>query len=158
MKYANDNFRTRRIADPFHRLFADGALDADIARNHALHATGERYRIDFDKTGRSTIASPDYAKPQVSCGRYDPYRDLSSGERILDKHRPFYSARNALQALGLAQLVDDILLHNRPVEVAGKAYSSRNQPQQARAAAITALVIALRVLERHYASAQARAA
>ena len=62
--------------------------------------------------------------------------------------------RRTLKAVGLRELVDAIVIYGTQVVQAGKDYGGRNQDQQARSAAITALSIGLMVLNNHYAGIQ----
>jgi len=148
-KHNNDNIRGRTI-EPFHRLYAEGLLHKNDAVNEQLFYVGQRYARSYEQAGRNSIQPPDYAKPMVSCGTYDAYRDAPIAESRIDKSRPYYEAAKALDALGLLELVEAIVIHSRPVVEVGKEYSGRKQDQQARSAAITAMGIGLLILRDHY--------
>jgi hypothetical protein len=148
-KHHNDNVKGRTI-EPFHRLYAEGLLHKVNAVNEQLFYVGQRYARSYERAGRISIQSPDYAKPIVSCGSYDSYRDVPIAESRIDRSRPYYEASKALATLGLLELVEAIVIHGRPVVEVGKEYSDRRQDQQARSAAITALGIGLLILREHY--------
>lgn len=142
--------QVRRV-EPFHRLYADGLLHKTPGQNDQLFYVGQRYAESWEKAGRVSIQSPDYSKPMVSCGSYDPYRDVPIAASRVDNSRPYYEAAKALAAIdGLCGLVEAIVIHGRPVVEAGKEFSGRNHNQQARSAAITALGIGLLILRNHY--------
>jgi hypothetical protein len=48
----NDNTPPKRRVEPFHRLYAEGALDKSTYLNNSLYACGERYRKSFDRLAR----------------------------------------------------------------------------------------------------------
>ena len=148
-KYANDNTKGRTI-EPFHRLYAEGLLHRTNAVNEQLFYVGQRYAKSYEQAGGNSIQSPDYAKPTVSCGSYDAYRDVPIAESRVDKSRLYYEAAKALDAVDLVGLVEAIVIHGRAVVEVGKEYSGRKQDQQARSAAITALGIGLMILREHY--------
>jgi hypothetical protein len=154
--HANDNAKSRKI-EPFHRLYAEGLLHKVNAVNEQLFYLGQRYARSYEQAGRNSIQSPDYAKPMVSCGSYDSYRDVPIAESRIDRSRPYYEAATALDAVDLRELVEAIVLHGRPVVEVGKEYSGRKQDQQARSTAITALGIGLLVLRNHYRASSALA-
>jgi hypothetical protein len=139
-----------RTIEPFHRLYAQGLLHKSNAVNDQLYYIGQRYAKSYEQAGRVSIQSPDYGKPMVSCGSYDAYRDVPIAESRIDRSRPYYDAAKALIALGVLEVVEGIVIHGRPVVEVGKAYSGRNQDQQARCSAITALGIGLLALRAHY--------
>jgi hypothetical protein len=136
-KHNNDNVKGCRTIEPFHRLYAEGLLHKVNAVNEQLFYVGQRYAKSYDQAGRNSIQSPDYAKPMVSCGSYDAYRDVPIAAKLL-------------KAVDLVELVEAIVIHGRPVVEVGKEYSGRKQDQQARSAAITALGIGLMILREHY--------
>jgi len=148
-KHHNDNVKGRTI-EPFHRLYAEGLLHKVNAVNEQLFYVGQRYARSYELGGRLSIKSPDYAKPLVSCGSYDSYRDVPIAESRVDRSRMYYEAASVLNALGLVELIEAIVIHGRPVVEVGKEYSGRRQDQQARSAAITALGIGLMILREHY--------
>jgi hypothetical protein len=148
LNHVNDNIK--RTIEPFHRLYAEGLLHRTDAVNSQLFYIGQRYARSYEQAGRTSIQSPDYAKPMVSSGGYDSYRDVPIAESRVDRSRLYYEAASALKTLGLVDLVEAIVIHGRPVVDVGKEYSGRKQDQQARSAAITALSIGLLVLREHY--------
>jgi hypothetical protein len=147
---ANDN---RRI-EPFHRLYADGLLHKNKATNASLFFCGERYRSDFEKARTAASASPiqavDYSRPQVSGGGFSPFKDRPASDRRIDVSRSYHEANERLDALGLREVVESIVVLGNDVVTTGREYSGRRQEQQARSAAITALSIGLRVLQLYY--------
>jgi hypothetical protein len=154
--HSNDNIKAGKI-EPFHRLYAEGLLHKVNAINEQLFYVGQRYARSYEQAGRNSIQSPDYAKPMVSCGSYDSYRDVPIAESRIDKSRPYYEAARVLDALELRGLVEAIVLHGRPVVEVGKEFTGRKQDQQARSAAITALGIGLMALRNHYRGSTALA-
>jgi hypothetical protein len=149
LNYANDNAKPRTI-EPFHRLYAQGLLHKSKPVNDQLFYIGQRYARSYEQAGRISIQSPDYAKPMVSCGSYDAYRDVPIAQALIDRSRPYYDGAKALDALGLLEVVEAIVIHSRPVVEVGKEYTGRQQEQQARCAAITALGIGLLALRAQY--------
>jgi hypothetical protein len=148
-KHDNDSIKGRTI-EPFHRLYAEGLLHKTNAVNEQLFYVGQRYARSYEQAGRVSNQSPDYAKPMVSCGSYDAYRDVPIAESRIDRSRSYYEASKVLDVVGLRELVEAVVVHGRPVVDVGKEYSGRKQDQQARSSAITALGIGLLILREHY--------
>jgi hypothetical protein len=140
----NDNIRARTI-EPFHRLYAEGLLHKSKAVNDQLFYIGQRYAKSYEQADRILIQTPEYAKPM-----YDAFRDVPITEAPIDRSRPYYDAAKVLDALGVLEVVEAIVIHGRPVVEAGKQYTGRRQDQQARCAAITALGIGLLALRGLY--------
>jgi hypothetical protein len=141
-RVANDNIKSRTI-EPFHRTFADQKLHRTPAVNTKLYYAGLRYKKSYFDAGGTLTAPPVY-----TASEYDEYRQVSR----IPKSRPYFEAAKILDDLGLRELVEAIVINGRPVVDTGKRYTyvDRNQTEQARAAATTALGIGLRVLRNHY--------
>lgn len=155
MKHANDNTPTRHIRDPFHRLFMEGMLHRHPRTNISLYDIGQRYARDFTGAGGSGIRSPNYERPVVDSGGYDPYRDVPIPDH-LNKSKLYAAAAQKLDVIEARQLVEDIIVHGMPIVEAGRKHTGRMQEQQARAAAIAVLSIALLLLRDHYMAGTAR--
>lgn len=135
---ANDN--VRHIADPFHRHWKGKLLHRDSRRNDALYYVGDRYARDWDNAGCPTSL-------EISTG-YDAVRQISFADKMAG---PYYAAAAVLEKLELRSIVEQIIFQGRLAAQVGRAATGRAQAEQARAAALMGLSVALRVLELHYA-------
>lgn len=149
IKAANDNKPTRHISSPFHRIYSEGWLHRHPKTAYALYLVGCRYEKSFSLAGGSGIQSPNYERPLVDGGGYDPYRDTAI-PRHLDKQRLYSDAAQVLDIVEARGLVEDIIIQGMPLVEAGRKHTGRKHEAQARAAAVAMLTTSLLLLRDHY--------
>jgi hypothetical protein len=150
--HANDNVKVRTnkgcTIEPFHRQCTSGRLHKSKAMNQQLYYVGLQYRKSYHDAGGTSLSQPPAYEKPVQRDSYSGYSEVRN--LVVDKCLPYHEAAKVLDALEIREVVEAIVVHGRPLIGVGKEYSGRNQVQQARSAAITAMGIGLIALRNHY--------
>jgi hypothetical protein len=136
-----------RTIESFHRAWKTESLHKTKAMNDKLYyIVGAEYRRSYYAAGGTALSQPPpYVAPVQG---YDEYREVPIVPT--DKCLPYHEAAKVLDEFEIREVVEEIVVHGRPLGVVGKAYSDYATSVQAQAMAITVLRFGLIALRNHY--------